>query len=452
MDKIIVTKRRWMLLPVEIKARELYRNVFLACIAAELGWGSIIGKKRTVKSIQNILPHGVYIEKNMAPKRVPNIELAISAGNRVSAWNEEGLLYINKSLYIESKLKPQYFNALDYFFAWGKNEADDIIAALGYAGDKIVLSGNPRFDLLHRDLRSIYEPAAAKLRDCYGKMILINTNFAQVSNSNKSYDCLKVNITKGLITTAEQEAVLRRYLAFKRQIFGQFIDMLPVLAEKFRHHTIIVRPHPSEDHGPWFDKAKVLENVKVIYEGSANEWIQASDVLIQNNCTTGVESFLMEKPTISYRPFKDEAVEYPLVNQTSFQASDLEELLSLVSRFVDKGTAVSAEERNMQVEFAHGYIANIEGKLASERIMDTLNSLDLPEAEGYFPIKRTVKERVGQIMKQINLRNNHKYKKQKFPGIELAEIERFIEELQSITGKFKAVNIVEVDENVFCIY
>ena len=82
------------------------------------------------------------------------------------------------------------------------------------------------------------------------------------------------------------------------------MQLIPVLSKEFGDHTIIVRPHPSENHEPWVEISEDLPNVKVLYEGSINEWALAADVVIFNNCTTGVEAFLLERPVISYRRFK----------------------------------------------------------------------------------------------------------------------------------------------------
>lgn len=74
--------------------------------------------------------------------------------------------------------------------------------------------------------------------------------------------------------------------------------MLPTLSKQFSDYTIIVRPHPSELIDTWIDAANGLDNVKVIREGAVGPWIQGSEFIIHNGCTTAIESYLLEKPVI----------------------------------------------------------------------------------------------------------------------------------------------------------
>ena len=69
--------------------------------------------------------------------------------------------------------------------------------------------------------------------------------------------------------------------------------MVRVLSQQHRDHQIIIRPHPSESHDPWRQLAAELPNVSVVYEGNVAEWLLAAELLIHNNCTTGVEAYLL---------------------------------------------------------------------------------------------------------------------------------------------------------------
>ena len=265
----------------------------------------------------------------------------------------------------------------------------------------------------------------------------------------------------GKIKTDEREAFWRRYIRLNKEVFPCFQKLLPLLSKEFSEHTIIVRPHPAENHAPWVEKAKDLLNVQVLFEGSVNEWLLAADVMIHNNCTTGVEAFLLERPVISYRPFKDEAAEDKLPNEVSFQVECEEELLTVIRRFTG-GKTVSRDERRQQERFARQYIANLDGKLACDTIMDTIDRLDLPLNEGVFPLdheKLSLKSRlIGQVkqtkkrIRQIKTGKANLYTKQKFPGLTLYEVEKIIHEFRMATGRFLDLEAVPVGDDTFCIY
>jgi surface carbohydrate biosynthesis protein len=462
LNKTEITQRRWLLVPVETKARELTAKTLFACVAAERGWGAIVGEKKTVRGRQNKLPRGTFIEKSISPGRISDIEKAMNTGHRVSAWCEEGLIYMNRDEYSQKRLEPQSFNAIDYFFAWGQQQADDVAAILG-PNKKTILTGNPRFDLLRPEMRSIFVQSAEEIRNRFGKIILINTKFSDVNNNRNipGFDYVSFLQNAGKIRTKELELHMRRYIAFNQKIFSYFQKLLPVLSQTFRDHVIIVRPHPSESHLPWIELSRNLPNVQVIFEGNVNEWLLASDIMIHNNCTTGVEAFLLERPAISYRPIQDEAVEHELPNKVSFEAFSEEELFVLVRRFIGNGNSVLREERDMQETFARKYIANMEGTLSCETILDYLDRLDLPFSAGMFPLNKDylklLEEKAEKLKSNIKntLRNKNDlshYYKQKFPGITMGEMTTLLDELRKASGRFSEVQIIPVDDNTFCFY
>jgi surface carbohydrate biosynthesis protein len=461
--KTRISKRRWLFLPVETIARELTAKTLLACVAAERGWGIIVGEKKTVRRKQEKLPRGTFIEKSIHPGRIKDIRKAKENGNRVSAWCEEGLNYLNRDDYCQRRLESQSFDALDYFFAWGKQQADDISDALG-VNEKIVLSGNPRFDLLRPELRNIFVKSANEIRRRHGNIILVNTKFSTVNSNRRieDFDYVAFLHSTGKIKTQEDKDLICRYVDLNKRLFSFFQDLLPVLSKNFSNHTIVVRPHPSENHAPWVEKTKSLSNVKVLFEGNVNEWLMAADVMIHNNCTTGIEAFLLERAAISYRPIKDEIVEHQLPNEVSFQAANTEELISFVHHLVANKNSPLQEERDKKVNFTRKYIANIDGKLACEIIMDYMDRLDLPIIEGVFPLEegllkvleKKAKNLKGKIKQQVNTAHKYEYLyyKQKFPGITLTEIDYLLHELRKASGRFLDIQIAPVDENTFCFF
>ena len=62
-----------------------------------------------------------------------------------------------------------------------------------------------------------------------------------------------------------------------------------------------------------------LKNVHVISEGSVIPWLIASKFVIHNGCTTAIESFLLEKHVISYRPYVDALYDLDVPNKISLQ-------------------------------------------------------------------------------------------------------------------------------------
>ena len=49
------------------------------------------------------------------------------------------------------------------------------------AAEKLVVTGNPRFDTLMPHVRAVYEADARGIRERYGRFLLVNTNFSSAN-------------------------------------------------------------------------------------------------------------------------------------------------------------------------------------------------------------------------------------------------------------------------------
>ena len=89
--RIEISPRRWLLLPIEYKVRELDGSAILAFEAAERGWGTILGSKTSIRSGVD-LPRGTLIERWIEPGSSKRILASQALGQKLSAWCEEGLV------------------------------------------------------------------------------------------------------------------------------------------------------------------------------------------------------------------------------------------------------------------------------------------------------------------------------------------------------------------------
>lgn len=452
-----VSLRKWLILPIETKVREFDAKMLLAYHAAERGWGVVVGSKQATRHAQHQLPKGVIIEKSIATRGLESgttfIDLAERAGNRVAAWCEEGLVYHDGEEYVRRRIDPRSLSRIDYFFTWGKNQADDIARFAGFP-EKLVNSGNPRIDVLRPEWRGAFDSAAAQIRSRYGRIILINTNFKVGSHVRPGInDLIGFLRASGKITEAT-EPMWRRYEALEKKNFASFRSLLPVLSRAFPSHTIVVRTHPSESDAPWKETAKSLSNVKVVFEGNVVEWILAADAAISNNCMTGVEAYLLDKPSIAYRPHRDDGAEFAITHSLGFQCEQETELLSLLRRIVDGSIDVEATYAG-QLHLAEHYLANVRGKSACENIVDTLDTLPLRAAAADFtPTIGSVADGVTSFFRSLTERLDRRmaYARKKFPGIERAEAQELLRSFQRVSGRFGSIRIRKISRDGFCVY
>jgi surface carbohydrate biosynthesis protein len=455
-----LSPRRWILSPIAIKARDLDGNALLAFAAAERGFGVLLGNAK-LKS-KPYTPRGFVIEKNLRPgKATQLVSESRASGQKIGAWCDEGLIYKDAETYHRLKFDRRAYELVDAYFTWGKNQAVDLVEQLGCSGDKIHVTGNPRFDVHRPDLRAVFAERTDKIRRRHGPYILVNTKFSTFNGFAQSEKDISGMRRRGMLQTAEHEAEAQGLKNFQGLVFEGFMHLVDRLSQSFPDYTVIVRPHPSEDHEPWRARAATLPNVEVIYDGNVAEWILASEICIHNNCTTGVEAYLLGKPAISYRPACDPKFDLFLPNALSSEAFELEQVMEMVTTVLGGKTISSDKDNSANAHTARHFIANIEGKWASESILDALDEEDLPEAPLSVPanwlshieagVRRCFRP-VTSIGRTPAAASKERFAKQKFDGMHRAELVDFLKSAQKTTGRFGNIQIAQLEDDVLCIY
>ena len=441
-----VSERPWLILPVETKARELDAKTYLACAAAEAGFRVLLGEQNALLRRLSRLPRGFYLDKSIAPLKVPSFERLKKFGFRVGAWCEEGLVYRNRDAYLHERVAPRAFDEIEAFFAWGGEHAADIRGVVHDVPERVFETGNPRLDLLRPGLREFYRPDAEALRARFGDFILINTNFARYNHyfgRDKVLDILK---TRGLVRHAKDETFFRGWIDFLGQVFHSFEDMLPRLAKAFPTRTIVLRPHPSENHDTWRKIAAGIPNVQVIYEGGVVPWLMASALSIHNGCTTGIEGALVDKPVFAYRKARSQTYDSFLPHRVSVNVDSFEELAGAIeSVLAGNYRAPLKDDAAVRADVAR-YIASLEGPSATERVLSRIAALpDIPLGRGTLTAR--LLDQGEQALRTVArtvlapVRSTGGYAKQKFPGLQPREIETLVERYRALTGRFGTVTV-----------
>ncbi len=424
---------KFLILPIETKARELPGKTLLAAFAARAGFDVLLGDQRSITRSLHRLPKGVFLDKSISRTKIQQYRRLKELGHQVAAWCEEGLVYRDKAAYQFERLSPVSMSLVDAFFAWGEVHRSDVIEAIPEARDKVYAVGNPRFDLLRPPYSSIAESEARRLGAEHGKFILVVSTLSRFNKHQGQRGVLDVLQARGFTITPERQAFYNRLVTHLGQVFAAFEAMIPALARAFPGHTIIIRPHPSEDHDRWRKIAAEVGNAKVVYDGSVEPWLSAADVVIHNASTIGVEAFLLNRPIFSYMPVVDEVFNRRthLPNMVSTQAHSVDDLLRGI-RMALEGRPPSPSDNRERRELVRRYVANASGRLAAERIVEVLSNLHdarpkaKPERLGYLNAwsRITARQSLKRLRDFVRRdRNLHSYMDQKFPGLSLQEVE-----------------------------
>jgi len=446
----------WLYIPIETKVRELQGKLLLAAVAAEAGLRTIVGHKDEVFSIARKGPRGHIFNFGLSRNFAAMSRRYRQLGHKVVSIDEEGLVTLRDELYVRYRVSPETLRELEMFFCWGEKQAALVREQAADAGCKVLVTGNPRFDMFRPEFRSLMKSEVESIRNKYGSYILVNTNFGSSNHvQGKSYSLSQLT-KKGWMGTPEDESYHCGRIGFQETIIQHFKTTLPILGRKFPDLNVIVRPHPSESHALWREAAALCENVHVVHEGTVTPWIMGAEAIIHNGCTTAIEAFLLGIPAIAYRPLKDNKYETRLPNELSVQAGDVGELVEAVRHLRQPGACPEAEAGR---ELLARYLQGVEGALASDRIVAHLLSASsgfrysawrsnvnwLRLVAENVRIKRWIKQLLGRGMAA------QEYIRCKFPGLEFCEVESLLKSFSKATGRFNHVRAIRLGKNTYCI-
>ncbi len=458
-----------LLIPVENQVRELDPKLLLACVAAQHGFSSIVGSRREMEFNIDAFPSAIYLSKSMTIRSLLFFRVARRFGHRIVAWDEEALVHLPPKTYFSRRLNASAIKYVLNLFAWGQ---DNVELWRQYPhtprNTPIHAVGNPRSDMLRADIRAFYEKDAQALRETYGDFILVNTNFNHVNAFGPDIN-LFVEPKKpgerarfGRAARGMSREYAKGLWEHKHAVFAHFKRLIPALEEAFPEHTIVVRPHPTENHQVYRDIAAGCERVEVTNEGNVVPWLMATRALVHNGCTTAVEAYVMGVPALSYRAVVNEDYDngfYRLPNRLSHECFSFEELRATLEKVLSGELGVPAgEARKLLID---QYLEALDGPLACERMVNILASLsETPLRDQRISVATRVQRWLLSgglnLARHVKSRlpgshNKPEYQLHRYPVLPLEDIRNRVARFQNLLGHNKPLSVEAVSDVMFRI-
>ena len=446
--------KRPLIIPSETQTREFDAKLLLAAVAAERGFPVVVGSRTDIHLRIASLPRGIYVANNVRKSSERMFRIMKNLGFEIVAWDEEGLVTYSPEYYLEKRVSDEALGRTSHFLAWGDEHADVFRTRRKYSGIPVHVTGNPRVDIMRPEFLPYFHNEVDRIREQFGRFVLINTNFGALNH-------FVPNLSIAVSTSSPNDNVdfSTGVNAHRYKIFSGMLALVPHLAKRFPSVNIVVRPHPAENHEPWHTAASGHDNVHVVHKGNVIPWVLASSVLVHNGCTTAVEAFVLRKPAVAYRPVIDERYEINLPNDLSYPARNEDELFDTLSQIL--GGELGPCDGPEYWRCAHHNIAALDGPLASDRIVDLLKEIECRPLQGgthgivgyaWGWIQATLRAR----SKRANAgkpghKNNAEYQRQRFPGLELAEVRDRLDCLITQSGRFQGLQVQKLEENIFRI-
>jgi len=431
-------------LPIETKVRELNGKVWLAANLAQRGYKVALGELTSLKTHLDLIKPHIYIGDSAVPKdsRVDLYSRLKRANVAVAVHDTEGGIIYSHDYY-KGRLSSNVLPFVDCFLAWGQETAG--IFREVWDEKSVVLEpvGNPSFDLLSRQYRDFYSEEKEAIQSKFSDFVLVNTHFGFYNHfDNKTYiDPVKAKFP-GLYE-------------FKKKLYFKFVESLHTLSQNNPDINFVIRPHPSESFDSYIEEFASRDNIFVEHNNSVHPWILAAKVVIHNGCTTGVESAMLEKPVISYRPIKNDKWDVHLPNFVSEEAVNIDQLQKYIDKYCKDFDQDILELGGPKKEILERVLHFLDGKTA-ERIADAFDQLQIPadiniKRINKTSLKKMFSSRVKQFMVAGNLMKNDGVKQsgyavQKFDALTQGEIEDLLRRYQKIDPKLSRVRVEPFEE------
>ena len=278
---------------------------------------------------------------------------------------------------------------------------------------------------------------------------------------------------RGLIQNDEQLNFYTKVSESAYELFEVYVSMLKNLSKTFPNTKFIIRPHPDENQEKWFSLFKKEKNVIVENKGSAIYWILGAKVIIYTGCTTAIEAWAMNKPTLRYHPIPETEYGPFLPNQFGKTIKTERELFNELELCLNNN---ESNRYNVDSDYVESFINNIFTGDAAKNIIDVLdyiydgddNSIRFSfkkikkriQVFLFFDIhKRLISRIISKIKRALKRKDSTqelkiaKAKSQKFPKLDRQDIESRLRSLDNINEKKikKKWHICEVAPKTFKI-
>ena len=428
---MINSRKREVYIPIEVKPREFISQLLLSAELAKIGLRVYLGSKKSVDELVENKKNnqGVYLYKGGGGtinkfKKVSKLVKSIAVlDQEISPCLIDAGLTI-KNRFVKGCLK--YVSRLYYIGPEAKKIACEVLE--DFNPSQIKDYGWPRVDIWQPSLHHIWNDQIKDIKKRFPQpFLLFTSDFG--CNSEKLLEERSLALEKrGRKKTEKDIAWFRNLYSNNYKKYLEFIKFLPLLDADKDIPTIIIRPHPAEDHKSWEQQVKNLSNVYVVYEGTISPWILSSEAVLHRGCTSAVEASISGKKFAMLSKFAIEKSD----SIASIISTKIENLDSFRFWLNQNNNKREQDSKNYDLLKEH---INFSNKKASEKIAPDLSSLSGSEVlasdldfknPDRFKLKEFLYKLKSKIFKKIDYVPKLPKKNKMQDGIKLNECQYYL--------------------------
>lgn len=306
----------------QVTSRDLHARLLLGARLAALGHPVLVGRGHAVLSAAKVNPPGIFLSDwGFTHGAIHRLREMRQFGHITYSQCEESTAYVAPDLYKKIRLLPDALNTSEAVFCTNGQQLELIDEVLGARNaPPRHNTGNIRFELLGHFYRDVYTEQARALVKKHGDFVLVTTNGKLRNVRDVDKTVLHLHQSLGLnLEDARKFGTLIEDRAEAQKAFMH--DVLAVAAANPRLRFVLRAKYNEIRPIRELYAHELPANVKIETEGGIQPWVLSARALVMNNCTTGMDAFAADTPSLFYYPegLNVEPLEGPAALSTSLQ-------------------------------------------------------------------------------------------------------------------------------------
>jgi surface carbohydrate biosynthesis protein len=290
--------------PIETLTRELDSKLVIAMALAGQGCRAIVGHKEAMKTLADasdrIVWQGKAIFSAGSDKHIA--DQIIARGSAIMFIHDEGGMHQVKTwpYHVLKTHRVEYLRKrnINRVCVWGQRQKEVLSHYARELDNAIRVTGTPKFDLCSPRYAWVTKAKNEEKKAKYGPYILACTRFSTAAHSQGQEDTFRRKLNPALwpASMSREEIANLWFAKWQRDVhdFADFVILAKEIARNHPQHTLILRPHPSENMN--------FYRCAFTREDSVIPWIRSAEVVVHSNCTTGIEAVLAGRPVLNLLP------------------------------------------------------------------------------------------------------------------------------------------------------
>jgi len=196
--------------------------------------------------------------------------------------------------------------AVDLWFTWSETVRDYMLQRSTMPADRVVAAGAHRFDIYSPPLKRLIVPRAQFLNK-YGldpsrPTVTMATNFTCTKYSRTNADFLRSDWKDLGLSSQPSFSQPDAFAAADVEARERTLDVARGLLARRPNVQLLIKPHPTEEHDRYREFAAECNErgSRVAFIGLEYIWdvLNASNVHLHRMCTTGVEAWFLDVPSV----------------------------------------------------------------------------------------------------------------------------------------------------------